>query len=56
MISVNYNYYYIDRGWTFKLGYQYGLPFGLYINAGLDLTTNRTKDLYDVSYSLVQVR
>lgn len=36
----------IDRGWTFKLGYQYGLPFGLYFNAGVDITTNRTRDLY----------
>lgn len=46
----NYNYYNIDRGWTFKLGYQYGFPFGLYFNAGVDFTTNRTKDLYDVYY------
>ncbi|MDG0972855.1 MAG: hypothetical protein P8O07_01730 [Crocinitomicaceae bacterium] len=46
----NYNYYSIDRGWTFKLGYQYGFPFGLYFNAGVDFTTNRTKDLYDVYY------
>ncbi len=46
-----YNSYYLDdRGWTFKLGYQYGFPFGLYFNAGVDFTTNRTKDLYDVYY------
>lgn len=47
----NYNYYNIDRGWTFKIGYQYGFPFGLYFNAGVDFTTNRTRDLYEVYYT-----
>lgn len=40
----------VDRGWTFRLGYQYGLPLGFYVNSGIDLTTNRTKDLIQVSY------
>jgi len=48
-IYLNNYIYNIDRGWTFKLGYQYGFPFGLYFNAGVDFTTNRTKDLYDVT-------
>lgn len=45
-IESAFRYNDIDRGWTFKLGYQYGLPFGLYFNTGVDITTNRTRDLY----------
>lgn len=45
-IREAYRYNDTDRGWTFKLGYQYGLPFGLYFNTGVDITTNRTRDLY----------
>jgi len=45
-----YDYDDEDAGWTFKLGYQYALPRGFYVNAGLDITTNRTKDAVTVGY------